>query len=154
VKRTRSHAHAGAEPPGLSELELARAAQKAVALAPQDKSAWTRADVIKHLGRVLPRTGLDPGAAAAMLADLADRALRSEFEPVICLEAPELTEVPRGLLRADGRSVYQRHGGVRYAARAAGHGRTHGRARQRRRRAAPDPRVRRARARRRPHAAR
>ena len=45
-------------------------------------------------------------------------ALRSEFEPVLCLEAPEPAEVPRALLRADGRSVYRRHGGVRYATRA------------------------------------
>jgi hypothetical protein len=44
--------------------------------------------------------------------------LRSEFEPVICLEAPEAVEVPRSLLRVDGRSVYQRHRGVRYATRA------------------------------------
>ena len=36
-----------------------------------------------------------------MLEDLADRALRSEFEPVACLEAPESAEVPRSLLRAD-----------------------------------------------------
>ena len=35
-----------------------------------------------------------------------------------CLEAPEPAEVPRSLLRADGRSVYQRHGGMRYATRA------------------------------------
>jgi hypothetical protein len=41
----------------LTELELSRAAQKAVALAQQEKSTWTRADVIKHLGRVLPRSG-------------------------------------------------------------------------------------------------
>jgi hypothetical protein len=34
------------------------------------------------------------------------------------MEAPELAEVPRSLLRADGRSVYRRHGGVRYATRA------------------------------------
>ena len=74
--------------------------------------------MIKHLGRVLPRSGRDPAAAAALLEDLADRALRSEFEPVICLDAPELAEVPRSLLRADGRSVYQRHGGIRYATRA------------------------------------
>ena len=92
--------------------------QKAVALAQQEKSAWTRADLIKYLGRVLPRTGRDPAAAAALLEDLADRALRSEFEPVACLEAPEPAEVPRSLLRADGRSVYQRHGGVRYATHA------------------------------------
>ena len=117
------HADTQARGPGvpgavLSQVELARAAQKAVALAQQDKSAWTRADVIKYLGRVLPRSGMDPAAAAALLEDLADRALASEFEPVVCLEAPELVEVPRSLLRADGRSVYQRHGGTRYATRA------------------------------------
>ena len=72
----------------------------------------------KYLGRVLPRTGRDPAQAAALLEDLADRALRSEFEPVLCLEAPEPAQVPSGLLRADGRSVYRRHGGVRYATRA------------------------------------
>src|SRR5205823_1207603 len=83
--------------------------------AQQDRSAFTRADVIKYLGRVLSRTGLDPAAAAALLEELADRALASEFEPIICLEAPELAEVPASLLRADGRSVYQRHGGTRYA---------------------------------------
>ena len=101
-----------------SELELSQAAQKAVALAQQEKSTWTRADLIKYLGRVLPRAGRDPAAAAALLENLADRALRSEFEPVACLEAPEPVEVPRGLLRADGRSIYQRHGGVRYATHA------------------------------------
>jgi TrwC relaxase/AAA domain len=112
-------AHAnGATGAALTELELSRAAQKAVALAQQEKSTWTRADVIKYLGRVLPRTGVNPAEAAALLEDLADRALRSEFEPVVCLEAPEPAEVPRSLLRADGRSVYQRHGGTRFATRA------------------------------------
>ena len=115
----RAAAHArGAEATVLHELELARAAQKAVALAQQEKSAWTRADLIKYLGRVLPRTGRDPAAAAALLENLADRALASEFDPVACLEAPEPAEVPASLLRADGRSVYQRHGGTRYATRA------------------------------------
>jgi conjugative relaxase-like TrwC/TraI family protein len=112
------HAGAGARgpgDPGPSELEVSRAAQKAVALAQQDKSTWTRADLIKYLGRVLPRAGMDPAAAAALLEDLADRTLHSEFEPVACLEAPEPAEVPASLLRADGRSVYQRHGGARYA---------------------------------------
>jgi len=113
--------HAGTRTPGpdapgpLPHAEMARAAQKAVALAQQEKSIWTRADVIKYLGRVLPRSGLDPAVAAALLEDLADRALRSEFEPVICLEAPEPVQIPASLLRADGRSVYRRHGGVRYA---------------------------------------
>ena len=108
----------GPGPDPISELELSRAAQKAVALAQQEKTTWTRADLIKYLGRVLPRSGIDPAAAAALLEDLADRALRSEFEPVACLEAPEPAEVPASLLRADGRSIYQRHGGVRYATHA------------------------------------
>ena len=43
--------------------------------------------------------------------------LRSEFEQVVCLEAPKAVETPAALLRADGRSVYQRHGGTRYATR-------------------------------------
>jgi conjugative relaxase-like TrwC/TraI family protein len=114
--RTRGPRDPGAGP--LSELELSQAAQKAVALAQQEKSTWARADLIKYLGRVLPRSGRDPAAAAALLEDLADRALQSEFEPVACLEAPEPAEVPRSLLRADGRSIYQRHGGVRYATHA------------------------------------
>ena len=113
-----SAGHAPARKESPDPLELARAAQKAVALAQREKSTWTRADLIKYLGRVLPRTGMEPAAAAAMLEDLADRALRSEFELVICLEAAEAVEVPRSLLRADGRSIYQRHGGVRYATRA------------------------------------
>jgi conjugative relaxase-like TrwC/TraI family protein len=115
--RAAAHAHS-AEGTALSELGLVRAAQKAVALAQQEKSTWTHADVIKYLGRVVPRSGMDPAATAALLEDLADRALQSEFEPVTCLEAPEAVEVPRSLLRADGRSVYQRHGGIRYATRA------------------------------------
>ena len=118
-----SSGHADAQPRDsdgrrLSPLEITRAAQKAIALAQQEKSTWGRADLIKYLGRVLPRNGMEPAAAAALLEDLADRALRSEFEPVECLEAPEPVEVPRSLLRADGRSIYQRHGGVRYATRA------------------------------------
>ena len=113
--RTRGPGDPGPVP---GRLEVSRAAQKAVALAQQEKSTWTRADLIKYLGRVLPRCGMDPAAAAALLEDLADRALASEFEPVACLEAPEPVQVPRSLLRADGRSVYQRHGGVRFATHA------------------------------------
>ena len=152
----RAAAHApGAEAAVLPELELARAAQKAVALAQQDKSAWTRADLIKYLGRVLPRTGRDPAAAAALLQDLADRALASEFEPV---SLPGGTRTGRGAgqLAARGRAQRlpaARRYPVRHA-RAAGHGRTHGRAGRRGRRAARDPRAGRARARRGPRAAR
>jgi hypothetical protein len=78
----------GADGAVLTEPELSRAAQEAIALAQQEKSAWTRADVIKYLGRVLPRSGMDPAAAAVLLEDLADRALASEFEPVACWRRP------------------------------------------------------------------
>jgi conjugative relaxase-like TrwC/TraI family protein len=98
-----AQASAALKRPGESRaLDLSRAAQKAVALAQLEKSTWTRADLVKYLGRVLPRTGMEPQAAAALLEDLADRALRSEFEPVVCLEAPETPETPRTLRRADG----------------------------------------------------
>jgi hypothetical protein len=120
------HAGAGrtADPRGAQHAEtvpedlvLACAAQRALALAlaQLEKSTWTRADLVKYLGRVLPRTGRNPAEAAALLENLADRVLRSEFDPVLCLEAPEIAEVPGSLLRADGRSVYRRHGGTRYA---------------------------------------
>ena len=61
VWHDRGGGHAGARPRGPedpgpvpSQVEVRRAAQKAVALAQQDKSTWTRADLIKYLGRVLP----------------------------------------------------------------------------------------------------
>ena len=113
-----THASAASQEPDADALAVRRAAQTAVALAQQDKSTWTRADLVKFLGRVLPRTGRDPDAAARLLEDVADRVVAGEFEPVACLEAPEPVTVPRDLIRADGRSVYERHGGVRYATRA------------------------------------
>ena len=148
--RAAAHAH-GATGAVLTELELSRAAQKAVALAQQEKSTWTRADVVKYLGRVLPRSGMDPAAAAALLEDLADRALRSEFEPVVCLEAPEVGEVPRSLAacrRAQPLPASRRHPVCHPC--ATGHGRAHADASTRERRAATDPRASRARPRRRP----
>ena len=72
-----------------------------------------RCDQVPGPGAAQVRPG--PSRGRRLLERLADRALRGEFEPVLCLEAPEPVEVPRSLLRADGRSIYQRHGGIRYA---------------------------------------
>ena len=61
--------HADAHPAGApsdahdadrEDADLVRAAERALALAQQEKSAWTRADLVKHLGRTLPRTGKTP----------------------------------------------------------------------------------------------
>jgi hypothetical protein len=70
-----------AEPAGAvpRELALSRAAQQALAPAQQEKRTWTRADLVKYLGRILPRSGRDPARAAGLLEETADRILRSEF---------------------------------------------------------------------------
>ena len=54
-----------------------------------------------------------PGHPAAGQSAAAEAAI---LHPGV-LEAPEGL-VPRSLMRADGRSIYQRHGGVRYATHA------------------------------------
>jgi conjugative relaxase-like TrwC/TraI family protein len=101
----------------LTQGEVTRAAQKALEKCSRENSKWTRADLIANLGRVLPRRAADPDRQAALLEEVTDRALAGEFGPVICLESPEAAPVPASLRRPDGRSVYQRHGGVKYATR-------------------------------------
>src|SRR5262249_20610169 len=96
---------------------ITQAAQKALEKCSQENSKWTRADLIANLGRVLPRRAADPEGQARLLEEVSDRALAGEFGPVACLEPPEAAAVPASLRRADGRSVYQRHGGVKYATR-------------------------------------
>ena len=113
--------------PAAPDAEPAGVVPRELALAQQEKSTWPRADLVTYLGRVLPRSGRDPARAAALL-EAAGRILRSESGPVRCLEALEPAGVPRALLRADGRSVHRRHGGVRYATRAQLSGRPAGRA--------------------------
>jgi conjugative relaxase-like TrwC/TraI family protein len=99
----------------LTQDEITRAAQKALEKCSRENSKWTRADLIANLGRLLPRRAADPGSQTTVLEETADRALAGEFGPVVCLEAPEAAPPPVSLRRADGRSVYQRHGGVKYA---------------------------------------
>ena len=60
----------------------------------------------------------EPGSRGQALEETAERILRSKFNPVLCLEAPNPVDLPANLVRADGRSVYRRHGGTRYATRA------------------------------------
>ncbi len=61
---------------------------------------------------------LKPERMLPLLEHLADRTLAGEFEPVVCLEAPELVDVPDSLRRDDGLPVYRRHMTTRYATAA------------------------------------
>src|SRR6516225_3566658 len=89
--------------PQLTRDDIMRAAQKALETCSRENSKWTRADLVANLGRVLPRRRGDPDGQAAVLEEVADRALAGEFGPVACLEPPEAVPVPASLRRADGR---------------------------------------------------
>ena len=111
-----------AEPRPIWELtpdqELDVMAQ-ALARVQEAQSAWRKADLIRHLGELLPddMACRDDAAAAALLAGLADRVLAGGAgQQVLALEAPEWPRVPESLRRADGRSIYRPHSGTRYAA--------------------------------------
>jgi conjugative relaxase-like TrwC/TraI family protein len=109
--------HGGAGPDGAAPLtaeETTQTALMALSGVQSKKSAWTRSDLIQYLGWSLPAERR-AAASPALLAELADRCLAGEFEPVACLEAPQFPRPPDDLLRADGRSVYQPHGGTMYA---------------------------------------
>ena len=99
---------------------LRRAALKALARCQAQHSTFTRYQVIHELGAVMPAEvrDLGPERMLPLLEGLADRVLAGEFEPVACLETPELVPVPERLRRSDGRPVYWRHMGTRYATRA------------------------------------
>jgi len=99
---------------------LRRTALKALARCQARQSKWSRYDLVHELGSVLPPQVRDlaPERMVPLLEDLADRTLAGEFEPVVCLEAPELVDVPESLRRADGLNVYRRHMGAKYATAA------------------------------------
>ena len=99
---------------------LRRSALKALARCQARQPEWSRYQLIHELGSVLPPEVRDlaPGRMLPLLEDLADRVLAGEFEPVVCLEAPELVDVPERLKRSDGRPVYRRHMGTKYATAA------------------------------------
>jgi hypothetical protein len=101
----------------LTRDDITRAAQKALERCSREGSKWTRADLIANLGRALPRRPGDPARQAGLLGEVADKALAGDFGAVVCLEAPEAARAPQSLRRADGRSVHQRHGGLKFTTR-------------------------------------
>ena len=98
------------------EEEQRAAVLQGLAVVQQSSATWTRAQLMRAIGAALPGGGTDPAAAVDLLERLTDRALASEFEPVISMEAPQWPAVPDYLRRGiDGRSVYTRPGAQRYA---------------------------------------
>ena len=111
-------ASGGGPEPGLDPARVALIAREALERVQAERATFTRADLVAGIGRAMPRTGIDPAAVVALVEELADRALRSDFEPVVCLEAPSLIEVPVSLQREDGRALWDRPGNIRYATEA------------------------------------
>jgi hypothetical protein len=114
---SRNDADAHATP---SRAELTRAVRRALTLTQASRSTWTRSDFLKQLALVLPAhtRNLAPTDAVALLHRLAGEALAGSVEQVACLEAPQWPPLPSFLRRdTDGRSVYTRPGGARYATR-------------------------------------
>ncbi len=114
---------APAEPRPIWELTPAQERDlmaQALARVQEAQPTWRKADLIRHLGELLPDDVAcrDDAAAAALPLRLAERVLSGGAGPlVLALEAPEWPPVPASLRRADGRSIYQPHSGTRYAAR-------------------------------------
>jgi conjugative relaxase-like TrwC/TraI family protein len=119
IARVATREHAATPRGELTQADVSRAAQKALAKASAEKASWTRADLLSHVGRMLPRTGADPAERAVLAEQVTDRALSGDFGPVACLEAPALLSLPPDLIRSDGQSVYTRHGSARYATRTS-----------------------------------
>ncbi len=108
------------EPDSPDEITFARSARVALARVQAKHATWTRADLMRQLKVSLPASalGLDPDNAVRLVNELTERAITGEFEPVQCLEAPELVPLPDLLRRPlDGRSIYTRPGSVRYVTR-------------------------------------
>ena len=112
-----------AAPAPAGELSLAQergalALALALARVQEAQPTWRKADLIRHLGELLPDhvACADDGSAAALLTRLAGTVLAGgASQQVLALEAPEWPPVPESLRRADGRSVYRPHSGTRYA---------------------------------------
>jgi conjugative relaxase-like TrwC/TraI family protein len=129
---------AGRAPSGPPALEAQeRALAKALVLVSAQHPAWTRHDLLKQLGLVLPAgtRQMSPEEAQELLFGLAEEALSGRSGEVLCLEAPEWPPLPATLRRQlDGRSIYSRPGVARYATTAqlsleeklVAHAQTHG----------------------------
>jgi ATP-dependent exoDNAse (exonuclease V) alpha subunit len=103
---------------GLSAEQERELMARALARVQEAQPTWRKADLIRHLGELLPDgvACASDTEAAALLPRLAEQALAGGAgQQVLSLEAPEWPRVPDALRRVDGRSVYRPHGATGYA---------------------------------------
>ncbi len=102
---------AEASPPSGAEVERILAA--AVADAQQHKATFTHYELTRMVNRYLPDFlgGLSGEQVTRLLEELTSEALRpAGLEETVQLTAPEMVPVPQAYRRADGLSLWRRHG--------------------------------------------
>jgi energy-coupling factor transporter ATP-binding protein EcfA2 len=89
----------------------------ALARVNQAQSTWTRSQLTRALGELLPASAglMGQQEARAYLRELASRAIAGEAGTVCPLQPPEFPQVPASLRRADGESMFRPHDATRYA---------------------------------------
>jgi conjugative relaxase-like TrwC/TraI family protein len=114
----RGDTDAGARPPSGAEIE--RILLAAVADTQQRKATFTRYELTRMINRYLPDFlgGLPGERVTRLLEELASEALRpgGPAEAVL-LTVPEMVPVPQAYRRADGMSLWCRHGAEVYTTR-------------------------------------
>lgn len=102
-------------------IEAERVLTAAVADAQQRKATFSRYELIRMINRHLPDDlgGLSGEQVTRLLEELADEALRpGGAAGTVLLNAPEMVPVPEAFRRADGMSLWRRHGAQIYTTRA------------------------------------
>ena len=115
----RRRAGRAARPPAGAELRRILAA--AVAEVQRGKATFSRYELTRMINRHLPDHlgGLDGEQVTALLEDLTCQALRPGGSgETVLLTAPEMVPVPAAYRRADGLSLWRRHGAEIYTTRA------------------------------------
>ncbi len=101
----------------MTDADIERVLVAAVADALGSRSVFTRYELVRMINRHLPDYlgGLPGARVAALLEVLAGRALRPGGPcGTVLLTAPEMVPVPAAFRRADGRSLWRRHGAEVY----------------------------------------
>jgi conjugative relaxase-like TrwC/TraI family protein len=104
-----------------SGAEVDRVLAAAIADAQRCKATFSRYELIRMVNRYLPDFlgGLSGAQVTQLLEGLADEALRPGGPgETVLLTAPEMVPVPAQYRRADGRSLWRRHGADVYTTRA------------------------------------